>query len=61
MTNDCSSNWNCSCYSKIEGVLLKTIIDNLVTIKTSISDNSKGIFCLGWKSATSLATQNKRD
>ena len=31
------------------------------SIKTSINDNSKGIFCLGWKNALgALATQNKR-
>ena len=30
------------------------------SIKTSINDNSWIIFCFGWKSDTSLATQNKR-
>ena len=30
------------------------------SIKTSINDNSKGIFCLGWKNALgALATQSK--
>ena len=32
-----------------------------MSIRLSINVNSRNIFCLGWKSDTSLATQNKRN
>ena len=42
---------------KITGYDFKTIYVNQV----SIIVNSRNIFCLGWKSDKSLATQNKND
>ena len=44
-------------YVKITGYDFKTIYVNQV----SIIVNSRNIFCLGWKSDKSLATQNKND
>ena len=44
-------------YVKITGYDFKTIYVNQV----SIIVNSRNIFCLGWKSDKSLATQNKKD
>ena len=46
---------------KKDTIYLLTLIYSrqLSSIKSSIIDNSRIIFCLGWKSDTSLATQTK--
>ena len=42
-------------YKNHEIIFKRQLLTNWMTI----IDNSKGIFCLGWKSDTSLATQSK--